>query len=134
MIGDAKPFLAEDYAPKGKTVDQIRLAAVDAALKDEAFTTVIKAIAATRAGTGEGRRRHQGIRRGRGRPWALPLDARTPTSPAADRGGGGGARGTSGVDRQLRGTPSYAREARRAAGRRVGKGYVTGVPGGTLGG
>lgn len=44
VIGDAKPFLAEDYAPKGKTVDQIRLAAVDAALKDEAYTTVIKAI------------------------------------------------------------------------------------------
>jgi hypothetical protein len=44
VIGDAKPFLAEDYAPKGKTVAQIRTAAVDAALKDEALAPVIKAI------------------------------------------------------------------------------------------
>lgn len=44
VIGDAKPFLPEDFAPKGKTVAQIRAAAVDAAKKDEALAPVIKAI------------------------------------------------------------------------------------------
>jgi hypothetical protein len=41
VIGDAAPLLGEDFDGKGKSVHQIRLAAIDAARKDEGLKTIV---------------------------------------------------------------------------------------------
>jgi hypothetical protein len=44
VIADAKPLVGEDFDPKGKTVPQIRQAALDAALKDEGLKGAVTAM------------------------------------------------------------------------------------------
>lgn len=42
-IDAARPFVGDEFEPKGKTVHQIRLAAIDAAAKDEGLAPIVKA-------------------------------------------------------------------------------------------
>ncbi|MES2339310.1 MAG: DUF2213 domain-containing protein [Pseudomonadota bacterium] len=44
VVGDAKIVLGKDFDPKGKTVSQIRIAAVDAAVKDEKTKQLMSAV------------------------------------------------------------------------------------------
>jgi hypothetical protein len=44
VVGDAKPFVAKDFDPKGKTVAQIRIAALDGAMKNESVKAILVAV------------------------------------------------------------------------------------------
>lgn len=44
VIGDAKKILGEDFEAKGKSIDQIRIAGLDAALKDDGLKATVVAV------------------------------------------------------------------------------------------
>ena len=126
VIADAKPLLGEDFDPKGKTVPQIRTAALDAALKDEglkkAVTAMLGGIEPAKAKAEDAAKAFDAV---------VALGARTQTTDSQDldlsrmivSGGSGGSGGDIHSTVSARDT-YYAREAEMSRRPPSGRSYT----------